>query len=303
MHTCYDEDFVEAAVFTAASGKRRGVPSLQIRRFHTERERCYHIVDPDDRNAAFFKVHLAWFREWGLETLLLDLRKEYPLIAPSLNTLAFRKARATKDEAAELYVSAENGRSGIVAMRPERFERDEAVRRFLRHEFMHLSDMVDPAFEYTPDLRARGIDPARQRMTRERYRLLWDITIDGRLERLENRERHQVMFQHAFGFWTESQRVEVFSSLWMGKSPRHDALLVLAADPRDASRAEQPMPGGRCPLCGFSTFEWAEAAALEETVRMAIQRDFPTWSPESGACLRCAEVFAAAGRYADALPQ
>ena len=113
MNLRYDDDFVEAAVFTVASGKRPGVPSSQIRRFHGARERCYSILDPDERNAAFFKLHLEWFREWGLEKLLLDLLNEFPLIAPALNTLAFRKVRAKKDEAAELYVSAESGRSAI----------------------------------------------------------------------------------------------------------------------------------------------------------------------------------------------
>src|SRR6185503_10111400 len=95
----YDEDFVEAALFIATSGKRLGVPPLQIRRFHSERERCYKVLDPDARNARFFKLHADWFREWALEKLLLDLLDEYSLIAPALNTLAFRKARAKKDEA------------------------------------------------------------------------------------------------------------------------------------------------------------------------------------------------------------
>src|SRR5262245_47783425 len=153
MNLRYDDDFIESAVFTVTSRKRADVPVLQVRRFHSARERCYSILDSDERNAAFFSLHFDWFREWGLEQLLLGEVNEYPLLATTLNTLAFRKARTKKDEAAELYVSPENGRSGVVAMRPERFERDEAVHLFLRHEFMHLSDMVDPAFGYVPGLR------------------------------------------------------------------------------------------------------------------------------------------------------
>jgi hypothetical protein len=44
MQLRYDEDFIEAAVFLCASGRRKGVPSLQVARFHHERERLYSIL-------------------------------------------------------------------------------------------------------------------------------------------------------------------------------------------------------------------------------------------------------------------
>jgi hypothetical protein len=274
-----------------------------VRRFHAARERCYNILDSDERNAAFFNLHFDWFREWGLEQLLLGIVDKYPLLGRTLNTLAFRKARTNKDEAAELYVSPENGRSGVVAMRPERFERNEAVHLFLLHEFMHLSDMVDPAFGYVPGLRAHGMNPSHQRIIRERYRLLWDITIDGRLGCSREGERHRVLFNHAFSFWPEHRRDDVFSRLQTTQSPRHDELLALASDPRDLSHANTPLPGGTCPLCGFSTFEWADVPTMDAAIRGAIEREFPRWSPAQGVCNRCIEVYVTAARYVDALPQ
>src|SRR5207247_4016877 len=125
----YDEDLVESAVFLCANGRRAGVFSLQIRRFHRERERLYPIPDPDERNAAFFRFHLEWFREWGLERVLLELAKEFPLLASALRVLAFRKARNRSEEGAELYVSGETGRNGIVALLPERFANDDQLSR------------------------------------------------------------------------------------------------------------------------------------------------------------------------------
>ena len=67
MHLRYDEDFVETAVFLCTSGRRRGTSSLQIARFNREREKLYSILDPDERNSAFCRLHLEWFREWGLD--------------------------------------------------------------------------------------------------------------------------------------------------------------------------------------------------------------------------------------------
>src|SRR5262245_52753949 len=115
MHLRYDDDFVEAAVFLCASGRRPGAPALQIRRFHAERERCYPVADPDERNAAFFRVHLGWFREWGLEQLLTSLLQEYPLLPGALNVLAFRQGRGHNEEGAELYVSGAGVRNAMVA--------------------------------------------------------------------------------------------------------------------------------------------------------------------------------------------
>ena len=65
MQLRYDDDFVEGAVFIRASSRRHGPPSLQVRRFHGAREKLYAILDPDERNTAFFNLHLDWFREWG----------------------------------------------------------------------------------------------------------------------------------------------------------------------------------------------------------------------------------------------
>jgi hypothetical protein len=301
MHLRYDDDFVEAVVFIAASGKRPNVPSLQIRRFHRERERCYDILDPDDRNAAFFKLHLDWFREWGLEKLLLGFVKEYPLLPTALRTLAFRKVRMEKDEGAELYVSEENGRSAVVAMRSERFERDDALASLLRHEFMHLSDMVDPAFGYSPALNLPALNPTQQRITRERYRLFWDITIDGRLFHAGRsackREHHEVIFHRAFSFWPETRRMQVFEMHWNDAAPHHDNLLALAADPRDLSHAHAPLPGSLCPLCQFPSFDWADVSALTPETLTKLRGQFAQWIPEQGVCGRCVEIYELAGKF------
>jgi hypothetical protein len=297
----YDDDFVEAAVFTAASGKRPGVPSLQIRRFHVERERCYSVLDPDQRNAAFFKLHLDWFREWGMEKLLLGLVGEYPPLSPALTALAFRKVRVKKDEGAELYVSAAHGRTAVVAMRPERFECDETVASLLRHEFMHLSDMVDVRFGYSPDVQRPGLNPTQERITRERYRLLWDITVDARLTRAGHglpgtRERHEAHFHRAFSFWPEARREEVFEAHWTTSAPRHEALLALAADPRNLAHSTALLPGSPCPLCHFPTFEWADTSALPTETRSRLSAAFPQWAPGQGACKRCVEIHELAGK-------
>jgi len=291
-----DEELVEAAVFLCAVGCRADISPLQIRRFHREREKPYAILDADERNAAFFKLHLEWFREWGLEQSLLKLVEEFPLFRNSLNLLAFRKARGRNEEGSELFVSAETGRNAVVALLPERFASDEKLALFLHHECMHLNDMLDPAFGYSPQVHIAGRNPAQQRLTRERYRLLWDISIDGRLTNTKrattgNREAHRATFDRVFNFWSEDRREEVFVSLWTRINPRHDEMLAIASDPREVKTLHEPLPGASCPLCDFPTFRWAKTETLPGVLLARISAEFPSWLPAQGLCCRCLETY------------
>lgn len=298
MELRYDEDFVEAAAFLCTSGRRKGVSSMQIARFHRERERLYAILDPDERNTAFFRLHLEWFREWGLEEVLTALVKEFPLLSEKLSVLAVRKTRGKNDQGAELYVNEARQRSAIVALPPESFERDGTLRNYLRHEFTHLSDMLNPDFAYLPTLDLPGLNAAQQRLARERYRLLWDITIDGRLSGaglipMATREQHQHAFSLGYSFWPEGRQADTFDALWRNAEPRHGDFLALIADPRGLREAHRPAPGASCPLCEFPTFAWVAEDALPADLARTIAAQYPGWTPEQGLCGRCLETYQA----------
>ncbi|MBI3848842.1 MAG: hypothetical protein HY298_00920 [Verrucomicrobia bacterium] len=321
MQLRYDEDFIEAAVFLCASSRRaRATPGrddhseagqihvayatsscptphpLQIARFHREREKLYAIPDPDERNAAFFRLNLEWFREWGLEKRITDVLKEFPLLPQKLSVLAVRKSRGRQDEGAELHVNEAGQRSGVMALRPESLARDAALKDYLRHEFTHLHDMLDPAFGYVPVLDLRALNGAQQRLARERYRLLWDITIDGRLVAsghapMATREQHAAAFARGCSFWPEEKRAEIFDALWHNHAPRHADFLALISDPRGLREAHQAAPGAPCPLCGFTTFDWSAGESLPARIASRIIAEFPGWSPKAGLCGRCRETY------------
>lgn len=296
MRLSYEEDFVEEAVLLCASGRDRGIASLLIRRFHREREKLYQILDPDERNTAFFRLHLEWFREWGLEKLLTGPLSEFPRLPDALNILAFRKSRGKSEEGTELYVNEAGERTGVVALRPEFLVTKTDVDTFLRHELMHLQDMVEPVFGYLPELPVSGPSLNQSRLARERYRLLWDVSIDGRLTlssriTVATKEQRWTEFTNAFAFWTEGRRKEVFESLWTNPGPRHELLAELVSDPRQLQAAAGPRPGAPCPLCGFPTFVWATLANLAEPTLSAIRSEFPHWSPEQGSCARCSNIY------------
>jgi len=226
---------------------------------------------------------------------------EFPMVRTGLSALAFRKARVKTDEGAELYVNADNGRICVVALRVERFDQPTEMASFLRHEFTHVHDMLNPAFGYSPELNLPEQNAAQQRLSRERYRLLWDISIDGRLmtssrAALTSLELHRTAFERAFSFWPEEQRDKVFKCLWENREPRHTELVALASDPRDLKSQQCATPGAACPLCGFSTFAWAEPRNLCPETMVAIQTEFPRWVPAQGACRRCVSIYGLAGK-------
>ncbi|MCP5522312.1 MAG: hypothetical protein H7A46_12270 [Verrucomicrobiales bacterium] len=296
MTFLFEDDLVEGAVFLCASGKRPGIPLLQIRRFHAERERCYAIPDPDDRAAAFARVQLVWFQEWRLEGALRATVSRFPALKSGLAALAFRQARGRNDEGAELYRNPDGAQQGIVALNPNRFASDSDLTRFLHHELAHLADMVDENFGYSPVLDGTAQTASQQRLVRDRYRLLWNVSVDGRLTRrglgtVADETRRRGEFNRGFAFLEDARRQAVFDNLWGGHTAGHEDLLAIASDPRGLHEQYAPVPGAPCPICGFAAFQWVEVTTLQSAARKRIHADFPNWHGEGSLCARCAEIY------------
>jgi hypothetical protein len=296
MQLQYDQDFVESAVSLCATGQFRSVRQIQIARFHRERENLYSIVDPEERDSRFFQLDLEWFREWGLEDVLTARLREFPLLGRQLSIFVIRRARGRKDEGAELYVNDAGQRTGILSLRPERLAGENRIAGFLNHELSHLADMVDPAFGYSPELNLPQWSPGQQRLARERYSVLWDTSIDGRLHRanrptIATREGRWQDFSKVFDRWPESQREGTFTAVWTHPQPTHRWFEDLVVQTCETGLSEQPSPGGACPLCGFPTFLWADPLKLSDTLIAAVHLEFPNWLPQHGVCGRCCAVY------------
>lgn len=180
-----------------------------------------------------------------------------------------------------------------IALRPDRFTDLPAVERFLRHEWRHISDMVDPSFEYPSAPETNYVEAVR-----ERYALLWAIFCDARTiaagrEPLRPREDWKGIFERGFSSYPDA--AAVFDTLWDSRRPSHHELWHISIEPSrvirrfggNASHGPRT-PGQHCSLCGFPTFDWrdAPAEALD-----AIKADFPAWDARDGLCGRCGEVY------------
>lgn len=248
---------------------------------------------PDKRHDAFYGVHRKLMRHWGLDTPLDNVAAEFHFPDGNVSELLVARARSSGEEGADL--SWDTQRLGV-KVRAERFLDQGALAIFLRHEFMHVSDMLDDDFGYQPE--RLDLTPSQEAQVRERYGLLWDISIESRLaamgkETTASHDTWETRFGGRFTSLPAEQRSLIFGRIWDSPPLRHREILEKAIDPArflgaDTTPAPRT-PGTKCPLCSFPSYQWVDAPspALD-----AVKADFPHWQPEQGMCPRCGEYYA-----------
>jgi hypothetical protein len=244
----YDARLVEQVVL---EGTSQLTPEA-ARSFHAQRERIYDVADPEEREARFRALFEEWFRRLALgRPLDIALAETLPL---GRQTQACRVAAAarSRDEGADLFdlergvllderVAAGSPRLApprivFVRLRARSFLDGAKLLELLRHEFLHLVDMLDPAFGYQRELPRAAAGPGPDQLVRTRYRVLWDATVDGRLLRRgvaarHARARRRNEFCDTFAMLGDCARAE-FERWFEMTHPTHDQLLEFARNPR-----------------------------------------------------------------------
>lgn len=293
----YEAALVEDVILAKMDADVRSGDFRLFNRYHQLARSIYEEASPTEREHRFADLHQRMFVEWGFDQVVRDVLSEFPLIAERASEVLFLKTLSRYEEGADVVRRTTDlgGDAGsaprvvLVKVCPKRLSEGTLWERWLRHELMHASDLLDEAFGYR--FQARLADtPAQENIVRERYRVLWDITIDGRLTRrgrgtVATKEQRWDEFDRLFTLWEEGKRRDVFERLWNTDQPIHAELLRLAKEAGDGGARA----GGICPLCRFPTYAWATEVPHE--VAALVRRDFPDWRSEHGLCERCAEFY------------
>lgn len=276
----YEPALVEAAVLAAVRGRP------EERRFLGERERTYELADAEAREAGFAELHARWFERLALDAPFAVALDERPEVGAGCGRALVARALAGRDEAADLRVAPGLPPTLLVLVGAETVSRPPRLLDFLRHELLHVADMLDAGFGYEP--RALGDEgSARARLARDRYRALWDAWVDGRLARLGRASsgvRAERLGDFARAFPALGEATEpAFERFFGAERLRHAELAAFATGAGS---------GRPCPLCGLPTPRLEPAPErLSGGVLSAIVHDFPVWAPADGLCGRCAEIY------------
>jgi hypothetical protein len=295
MEIEYEPRFLDEAVLRAAAARPDG------RLFFREREAVFRIPDPEARGRAFDALNVVWAERFEITRPLREALAEQPLVTDGVARCGVGRALDRRSAGAELLVRppafgepAAAGRRLRLLLPPELLLAPDRLGAMLRRELLHVADMLDPAFGYAPRLPGVRGGPAVERLMRDRYRVAWDVTVDGRLARAGKlpatvRDARAADFQATFAMLGASVYA-VFTQLFEGSRPTHAALVELVVSvTRGAGRAS-----GACSLCGFPTAELEpDPAALPAVALADIAADFPEWRPADGCCRQCADLYRA----------
>jgi hypothetical protein len=294
----FDPKLVEDTVFYS-QGASDIAPELA-----KQRDRIYDVAKPEARDELFRQLYRTWFHRLGLGEPIHRALREQALVTTRVNNCYVLCASHAKQEGAELFVATDPASREIqqrnlrILIRPATLLRTEAVMEFLRHELFHIADMLDPAFAYEPTLPNAEGGPTYDTLIINRYRVLWDVTIAGRMLRrgwcaATVRDQELNNFVQAFAM-LNAQYEERFQRFFDAAEPRHAELAAFAFAPRAATDnlSNQGVAGTHCSLCRFPTHAFAsEPARLGAEVLAAINEDFPDWTPAKGLCVQCADLY------------
>jgi hypothetical protein len=310
MRLTYDPELVEEAVMLAEGA----MPPEEARAFRRERDRLYGIVESQQRDTAFQSLHLRWFTRLALHERINAAVAEREDVAERLDEGRVLRAVARKDEGADLVDHVAAGAVDerpllVLRLQPATVLDPERVRALLGHELMHVADMLDPAFGYERALPSSDDGPSGDNIQRNRYRVLWDITIDGRLARASQRsvrlppdlrdlrdlpDLRWREFAATFSMLGDDCR-SAFEAWFDHEHPTHAELVAFTQAPTGSQTTRN---SGRCPLCRFPvavldpTPERLSAAAIA-----AIRDHYPSWEIDQGLCPQCLDLYEA--RYGE----
>ena len=294
----YQPQLVEETVLRAIAGHK------DERRFRCERDAIYALQDDEAREQAFQTLHQSWFERLALSEPLRQVLAYWPILHECTSRCLVLKAPTKKERGAELFVAPEEAEQGgrevksvVVQLTPELMLKSDHLLDFLRRELLHVVDMLDPGFGYTPHLPKSKIGPTYDRLLQERYRILWALSIDGRLRQkgflpLHVKEQQWTTFANTFQGNVHELK-SAFNYFFAHAAPKHQELLAFCRSPENwldgpsaASRAK-----GMCPLCHFPSYHLMDAATLSSDIRHKIAMAHPHWHVGQRICPQCADLY------------
>ncbi|OHB35622.1 MAG: hypothetical protein A2Y08_04395 [Planctomycetes bacterium GWA2_40_7] len=295
---------VEEIVFSKLR-EIEGTGNMELyEQYHNLSDRIYELDDEDERSDGFVELNKEFFNTLGFSEVVRGVVDEFPEFHEKIEEIHIRKPTTMIEVGSDL---VDERRKAVIRLFPEQFMDITHLRKFIRHELMHVVDMLGEKFGYKEGKLARL--PVEETIVREKYKLFWDIFIDSRLEKrgketVRSKDERFGEFEKLYARLPADGKKAVFEGLWKEENLTHDKAVELAKDftklvaayggtlQEGVKEAKKVLiPGSPCPLCSFPTFNWLDTASLDEQIIRLIKADFPDWQVDDGICDRCAECY------------
>ncbi len=306
----FDPNLIEEVLFRELKVREERGDYTLTNEYHALTDPVYENFPLDERPAQFKKIEWDFFKKLGLFDLMKEVFDEFPELDGKVAGGVISKARNPFDEGSSLTKGpsekAEQKRI-ILRLLSDRFQETAYLKKLIRHELMHVSDMLSDVFGYRDE--RLGCSPMEESIIKERYSTFWDIFVDSRLmrkgkETISDKESRFLEFESLYRKFPSEIKTVIFDVLWQDEHLTHDKILELSKDVNKVMKISENfpeksiqkakkvlLPGAQCPLCQFRTFNWAENFDHEPFLVDNIKKDFPDWEPEDGICERCLEVY------------
>lgn len=286
----FDPSFVEEAVFLEMTREGANGSRGRANLFCRERDQIYEEEKTrEKRDERFRSFYRKWFEGVGLEAFFRDILFDFHLILQTQPLIFMKRVWAEKGEGAELY--GEGGeKTVLIRLRVVRLNEKDLLKAFLRQELTHISDILDPAFQYSPHLGLNGENEVEEDLMRERFCFLWNVYIEKRMRAkdwhtLIPTEIRRRQFEMLFSLWDPRDQKRIFQRIMAASEPPLTQQELL-----DLAKAK----GWRCPLCQFPSRGGVTMGDGEvEWLETEIRRDYPAWEPRKGICPQCFELYRA----------
>ena len=304
LNILYDPYMVEEIVFSKLR-EIEGTGNMELyEQYHNLSDRIYELDDEDERSDGFVELNKEFFNTLGFSEVVRGVVDEFPEFHEKIEEIHIRKPTTMIEVGSDL---VDERRKAVIRLFPEQFMDITHLRKFIRHELMHVVDMLGEKFGYKEGKLAKL--PVEETIVREKYKLFWDIFIDSRLEKrgketVRSKDERFGEFEKLYARLPADGKKAVFEGLWKEENLTHDKAVELAKDftklvaayggtlQEGVKEAKKVLiPGSPCPLCSFPTFNWLDTASLDEQIIRLIKADFPDWQVDDGICDRCAECY------------
>lgn len=301
MKLTFESDFVESAVFLTIRQHEGHASSKYPEKWHTEKNRIYSIKNSQACAKAFRKLDEKWFVRLKIRRRFEAVFRSFSILKHPALIIRIRRAFSQKDEGSELYIQGEL-KTNLMKLQTARLFEDDYLEKFLRHEWLRVSDMLDPMFQYSPHAALSGTSELEDNLIRDRYRLLWEFYVSIRLLKMGFRiltslTRQKQLMDRAFSKWTAEAREKIFLEIVNQKHQTQSDFLKLAKD----EKLMVPLGQGGllCPLCHFTSFDPADLSFQQNPMVLEeIKRDHPNWNIDWGICQNCFDLYQSKPRVA-----